>query len=255
MSLAFVKAAKTVGAQGLHNTDVNKGVVVPQEDFAVQRDEAGKPVEIVIEELLAQIGREVGLGIVQERSDVVLKSAFAATLIIHEKGIAVTQQDVAGLEVTVKKVVARSAEEEFNEAVEIVFEGLFVEGDAGEAKKIVFEIVQIPGDGLAVEAGDGIADFVIQIAAGFHLESGQHGDNLAVRFDHWGGNDFTSAVFGKEFEKGGVAEVFFKVGTVAEVFSVDLRNGKAVAAKVFGEFEESGVFFGDAVENADGAIL
>src|SRR5712692_2206106 len=223
MSLAFVKAAKTVGAQGLHNTDVNKGVVVPQEDFAVQRDEAGKPVEIVIEELLEQIGREVGLGIVQERSDVVLKSAFAAALIIHEKGIAVTQQDVAGLEVTVKK--------------------------------IVFEIVQIPGDGLAVEAGDGIADFVIQIAAGFHLESGQHGDNLAVRFDHWGGNDFTGAVFGKEFEKGGVAEVFFKVGTVAEVFSVDLRNGKAVAAKVFGEFKEGGVFFADTVEDADGAVF
>src|SRR6266478_4216697 len=89
MSFAFVEAAKTVGAQCLQDADVNIGVVVPQESFAVYLDKAGKAVEIMIEELLAELGREVGLGIVQERGDVVLQSAFASALIVDKKGIAV----------------------------------------------------------------------------------------------------------------------------------------------------------------------
>src|SRR5712664_4235151 len=106
MSFAFIEAAKAVSAQCLQDADVNVGIVVAQEGFAVQLDEARKPVEIVIEELLTELGWEIGLGVVQERGDVVLQSAFAAALIVHKKGIAVAQQDVAGLEVAVKKVFA-----------------------------------------------------------------------------------------------------------------------------------------------------
>src|SRR5713101_8499352 len=173
MNPAFVEAAKAVGAEGLHDADVHVGVVVAQEGFAIERDKAGKPVEIMIEELLAELGGQVGFGVVQERGDVVLERALEAALIIDEVWIAVAKHDVAGLEVAVEKVIARGAEEEFGEAAEIVFEGVFVEGDAGEAEEIVFEIVQIPGDGLAIEAGDGIADNVVQIAAGFDLETRQ----------------------------------------------------------------------------------
>src|SRR6266446_5980816 len=101
MGFAFVKAAKTVGAEGLHDADVHVSVVVAQESVTVYLDKAGKPVEIVIEELLAELGREVGLGIVQERGDVVLQSAFTPALIVDKKRIAAAQQDVAGLEVAV----------------------------------------------------------------------------------------------------------------------------------------------------------
>src|SRR6266446_1747795 len=212
MSPAFEETAKPVSAEGLHDADVNVGVVVAEESFAIERDEAGKPVEIMIEELLAQIGREVGFGVVQERSDVILQSAFAAALVVDEKGIAVAQHDVAGLEVTVKKIIARGAEKKFGETSEVFLKSMFVEGDAGEAEEIVFEIVQIPGDGLAVETGIGIADFVIQVAAGFHLKAGENGDNLAIGFDHLGEDVFTSAVIGKELEERGVAKVFFKIG-------------------------------------------
>src|SRR6267378_2171353 len=255
MRPAFEEAAETVSTEGLHDADVNVGVVVPEESFAIERDEAGKPVEIMIEELLAQIRREVGLGVVQERSDVVLQSASAAALVVDEKGIAVAQHDVAGLEVTVKKIIARGTEKKFGEAAEIVFEGQFVEGDASEAEEIVFEIVQIPGDGLAVETGIGIADFVIQVAAGFHLKAGENGDNLAIGFDNLGGDVFASAVIGKELEERGVAEVFFKIDAVGEIFGIDFRNGKPMTAKVFGECEEGGVFFAYTIEDADGAVF
>src|SRR6266478_2291239 len=58
MRPAFEEAAKTVSTEGLHDADVNVGVVVAEETFAIEGDEAGKAVEIVIKELLAQIRRE-----------------------------------------------------------------------------------------------------------------------------------------------------------------------------------------------------
>src|SRR6266705_2284579 len=255
MRSALVKAAKTIGAERLQDANVDVGVVVAMEGFAIESDETREPVKIMIEKLLAEIRRQVGLGIVQERGDVILQSAFAAAVIFHEKGIAIAQQDVAGLKITIKKVIAGGAQEKFGQAAEIVFERLFVEGDPGKAEKIIFEIVQIPGDGLAVKAGDGIANTVIQVAASFDLEAREHGDNLAIGFDDLGSNVLAGAVFGEEFEERGVAEVFFKIGAVAEVFGVNFRNGKAVAEEMFGEFEKSGVLFADAVENAYGAVL
>src|SRR5258706_8439379 len=190
MSPAFEETAKTVSTEGLHDADINVGIVVAEESFAIEGDEAGKAVEIVIEELLAQIGREVGLGVVQKRSDVVLQSAFAAALVVDEKGIAVAQHDVAGLEVAVEKIIARGTEKKFGETSEVFFKGMFVEGDAGEAEKIVFEIVQIPGDGLAVRTGIWGADFGGQGPARFHLEGGRPGDHPALGFQGLGGDIF-----------------------------------------------------------------
>src|SRR6267143_1556773 len=148
MNFALVEAAKTVGAQRLHDANVDVGVVVAQEGFAIERNETG---------------------------------------------------------------------------------------DAVETEKIIFEIVQVPGDGLAVEAGDGIANLVIQIAASFDLETGQHGDNFAIGFDNLRSDGFACAIFGEKFEERGVAEVFLEIGAVGEAFGVNFRDGEAVAAKMFGE--------------------
>ncbi len=85
MSFALIEAAKAISAQRLHDADVNVGIVVLHEHFALKLDEIGKPVEIVIEQLLAQLGRQIGLGIVQKRSDIVLQRSFAAALVIHRR--------------------------------------------------------------------------------------------------------------------------------------------------------------------------
>src|SRR5260370_33664876 len=157
------------------------------------------------------------------------------------------------MEVAVEKVVTWGAEKEFGESREIVFKGLFVEKDSGEAEKIIFEIVQVPGDGLTVETGVGIADGVVEVAAGFDLEARQDGDNFAIGFDHLWRDIFPGAILGEEFEERGVAKVFFEIGPVVEIFGVNFRNGKVVVAKMFGECEEGGIFFADTVENSNGA--
>jgi hypothetical protein len=108
---------------------------------------------------------------------------------------------------------------------------------------------------LAVEAGVGIADGIVQIEAGLDLEAREDADNFAIGFDDFWSNVCAGAIFREEFEERGVAEVFFEIGAVVEIFGVDFGGGEAVAAKVFGEFEEGDVFFADVVENADGVVF
>ena len=169
----------------------------------------------MIEQLLAQRGRKVGLGVVQKGSDVVLQGSLAAALIIEEIGLAVAQHDVAGLEIAIEKIIAGGVQQELGQASEVDFEGLLlVERHAGEAEKIVFEVVEVPGDGLAIEAAARIADFVVQVASGFDLKAGQHGHDLAIGFDHMRRDVLALAIPGEEFEKRGVAEVFFQIGAL-----------------------------------------
>ena len=75
------------------------------------------------------------------------------------------------------------AKKKFGQAREVDLERLFVEGNSGEAKKVVLEVVQVPGDGLAIEARARVADFVVEVTAGLYLETRQDGDNFSVGFD------------------------------------------------------------------------
>src|SRR5271157_5180577 len=163
MSFALVETAKAISAQGLHDADVNVSIVVLHEDFAPQLDVTGKGIEIMIEQLLAQLGRQIRLAIVQKRGDVILQCPSAATLVIQEEWMAVPQHDVSRLEIPIEEVTVAGAQQELRQASEIVFQRLFVKGDASESEKVVLEIIQVPGDGLAIEARARIAHLVIQI--------------------------------------------------------------------------------------------
>src|SRR5271170_2527058 len=114
MFFALVEAAKTIRAQRLHDPDVNVGVIKLHEHSAIEIEKASEAIEIMLEQLLAQIRRQVGLGIVQKRSDVVLERAFAATLVVQKKRLLFTQyfaqHDVAGLEIPIEKIIAARAQ-------------------------------------------------------------------------------------------------------------------------------------------------
>jgi hypothetical protein len=51
----------------------------------------------------------------------------------------------------------------------------------------------------------------------------------------------------------GVAQVFFQVSALAQVFRVDLRDRQAMTAKVPGELQKRRVLFAHVVQNAHGA--
>jgi predicted nucleotidyltransferase len=252
VGFAFVEAAEAVSAEGLHDSDVDVGVVIAQEGFAIDGDKFFERAKIVIEKLLAEIAREIGFGVVEKRGDIVLEGAFAAALVVDEIGLAFAKHDVTRLKIAIEKIVARGAEKKIGEAAEILLESVLVERNARQSQKIIFEIVEVPGDGLAIKTGDGVADAVVEVAAGFDLKAREDGDDFLVGFDDLGRDDAALAILGEKFEERGVAEVFFEIGTAREIFGVDFGDGKMVLAKMFGEREEGGVFFADVVENADG---
>ena len=186
MSFALIKTAKPISAQRLHDAHVNVGIVVAHEAFAPKLDKIAKPVNVKIQQLLAQFRRQIGLRVIQERSDVVLQRAFAAALIIQEEWMAVAQHDVARLKIPVEKVIEVRGQQKLRQPAEVVFQRLFVEGNAGKPEKVILKIIQIPGDGLSIENGARIANFIIQIAARFDLKTRQNGHNFADRLQSLG---------------------------------------------------------------------
>src|SRR5262249_47717126 len=186
MWASFIEAAKTVGTERLQDADINVRIVMLEEFLAVDVGVFSDRLEIVIEELLAEFGRQICFGIEEERSEIVLQSTFAAALIIQKVGLAAAEHDVAGLKVAIKKIVAVGGQQEFGEPVEIVFEKLFVEGNSRQAKEIILEIVQVPDDGLSVKAAARITDGIVEIAARFDLKTWQGFDDFAIDVDDFG---------------------------------------------------------------------
>ena len=125
----------------------------------------------MIQKFLSQRGRQVRLSVVEKGSDVILEGAFTASLVVQEERLAVAEHYVTRLKIAIEKIIVRRGEQKFGEAGEVVLESLFVEGNAGETEKVVLEVVQVPGNGLAIEAGARVADLVIQIAAGLDLKA------------------------------------------------------------------------------------
>src|SRR4029077_17761391 len=111
------------------------------------------------------------LGVEQKGSDVVLQRALAPALIVHEKWLSIPQHHIAGLEGAIQKIVARRTQQERRQAPEIVFQCLLIEGNPRQAKKVILEIVQIPGDRLAIETVPRITHTVIQVPSRFYLET------------------------------------------------------------------------------------
>ena len=208
----------------------------------------------MVEQLLAQSRRQIGFAVVEQRGDVVVQRAFAAALVVEKPRAAVAQHHVARLKIAIEKIIVRGGEQQLGQTAEVELQRLFVEGHAGQAQKVVLEIVQVPGDGLAVEAGARIADLVIEIAARLDLKARQFCDDFAIRCDHLGRNGVAVAIGAEEFEERGVAQILFNVSAVGQIFSVDLGDGQAMAAKVAGELKKGKVLFAHGVENADGGV-
>ena len=117
-----------------------------------------------------------------------MQRAFSAPLIVEEKGPPVMQHDVARLKVPVEEKVVIRAQQEFCQLREIVLQGLLVERHAGKPQEIVFEVVQVPGDRLSVEAVTRITNLVIEVAACLDLKSRQQFDRCPISLEHRGKN-------------------------------------------------------------------
>ena len=157
------------------------------------------------------------------------------------------------MEITIEEIIAAGVQQEFRQAAEIVFQRLLVEGNAGEPEEVILEIIQIPCDGLAIEAGARIAHFVVQIAARFDLKPRQHGDNFTIGGDGLGSDGRAVTMVREKFKKRGAAKVLFEISAVAQIFGINFRHRQTVPAKMPGKFEEGDILFAHVIENANRA--
>ena len=172
-------------------------------------------------------------------------------MIVEKIRLPFAQHDVARLKIAIQEEVALGTQKKFREALEIVFQRLLVKWDSGETQKIVFEIVEVPDDGLAIEAATGITNAVVEIAASLDLKFRKRFNGFAVGFCDIGRNCGARSMFGEKFEESGVAEVLFDVSSGFEIVGINFRDREAVTEKVAGEFEERRVLFPDVVEDTN----
>ena len=161
-----------------------------------------------------------------------MQRAFAAALIVEEERLPIAQHDIAGLEIAIEKVIALCAQQKLCQAAKISLQRLLIKWHAGEPQKIILEIVQVPGDGLAIEAGARIADLVIQIAARLDLKTRQRGNDFSIGFNRRRRDGFAVSICAKKLKERGVAQVFFKVSALAQIFCVNLRHRQSTAVKM-----------------------
>src|SRR5262245_40553459 len=102
----------------------------------------------MVQKLLPQFRRQIGLGIVEQGSDVILQGTLSPTLIINEVGLAPGQHHIARLEVAIEKVIVRRTQQELCQPTEVIFQSLFIEGNSRQPKKVILEVVQVPVDRL-----------------------------------------------------------------------------------------------------------
>ena len=107
---------------------------------------------------------------------------------------------------------------------------------------------------MAIEAGPRIAHLVIQIAPSLDLKARQHGHNFAIGFHYIGSDAFARPMLREKLEERRVAQVFFEISALVQIFRVDFRHGQTVLAKMPGELQEGDVFFAHVIQNANRAL-
>src|SRR5205085_5695876 len=83
----------------------------------------------------------------------------------------------------------------------------------------------------AIEAAPWITHLVIQIASGLDLETRQNGGNFLIDLHYLPSNIPACAVLGEKVEKRCVAQVFFQICPLGQVFRVNLRHRQPMPAK------------------------
>jgi len=134
----------------------------------------------VFQQLLTYQGGNVSFGIVKQRSYIILEGTPSSALVVDETGLAIFQEDIAGLEIPVKEVRSILLQQEFNKGIVVVLQVLLIEGNAGQFQEVVLEVTQVPLHALAVKAGSRIAKAVVESLSTQDLEFLQFGENLLI---------------------------------------------------------------------------
>ena len=114
-------------------------------------------IEIFVDEEVAHLVGEVGRGLPEEGSDIVIDGASATSLEVDEVWLAVFQHDIARLEVTIEEGILLVLEEVIRQTLEVLLQLELIELNSLEFEEAVFEVVEVEHDARPVHRLLGIA--------------------------------------------------------------------------------------------------
>ena len=129
-------------------------------------------------------------------------------------------------------MVTVGAQQEIRQRVEVVFQGLLVEGNPCQPQKVILEIVQIPSNGLPIKAVAWITNAVIEVLPGFNLKPRQYRDSFPVGIHDLRTDVISGSVPGKELKQGCVTQVLLDVRAFIQVLGIDCRNRQIVLSAI-----------------------
>ena len=171
-----------------------------------------------------------------------MQSALASALVVDEPGLTLAQHHVARLKIAVHEILVRRSQQETRQAAEVIFQRLLIERHSRQAQKIIFEVIQIPGDGLPVEAARADSrpcnSNRARLPPGSAAARPPPGDmpprpRCAMLHPR--------AMRAEKVEQRGVAQVFFEIRALLQIFGVNLRHRQSMAAEMPGKLQEGDV--------------
>ena len=107
--------------------------------------------------------RNLCFHLIKQRNHIIVQRPFTPALEVNEIQLVVLDHDVARLEIAIHEEVAWSLADEVGEGLEVLAQSRLVEVDfLVRLDEIVFEVVQIINDGLAVETLGRVGLAIIQ---------------------------------------------------------------------------------------------
>ena len=135
-------------------------------------------------------------------------------------------------------------QQDVGHGLEIILQTVFLEVDACRLQKTIFEVVQVPQHGAAVEGGLRIALAEVQPFGALVLQDGQQADDLAEELEKFCGSLVFARLCAQLVEEERVAQVFLQIVEVVVGVRIHLGHGQALLAEVVGQVDERAVLFG-----------
>jgi len=191
----------------------------------------GQRIKVVMHQFLPDRFGQPGLGVKQQAGHIVLQGSSSPTLVVDKVRPFLFYHDIGRLEIPEQEVVGALLKQVVSKPAEIIFQGLFVEGNAHQFEEVVLEVVEIPHHGVAVESGSGVALAEINAIPAFELQVDQAFEAGFVESYH----GWIVGVTVYPVEKHDGAQVFQQVAVGLIVDGVDGWNRYAGFIKRCGE--------------------
>ena len=186
---------------------------------------------------------QIGFGLPQERSHIVIERAFTSALEIDEIRFPILYHHVTALEVAVQEGGRGTAHQNFGHVFEFIFQLVFLKLQTGSFQKTVFEIIQVPQNGTLVEFRLRVTNAEVKSVSSGKLDAWQHTQGLAKQFFFFFTENPGQPSLFDSLEELEISQVFLQVAAFVFSCGIDFRYREVLFLEMAVYGQESMIFF------------